>query len=267
MKLAFVVLGMHRSGTSSVAGLLALLGAAPPRTLMGPKPDNPKGFWESEVLMAFDDEILARAGSAWDDPEPLDPRVFVGEPGAELRRRAAEKLQEEFAGAQTIVIKDPRICRFYPFWRHVLETEGYQPFAVIPVRDPAEVAASLHGRNGMPTDKGLALWRRHVEDAEIATRGHPRHILLWRDLLEDWRSALASLETQLGHSLDLHDPARQDSIEAFLNPDLSLHLGLAHPEADNETIKLYETIRKLATKSQRLKYKSVATNNTKSLIP
>lgn len=246
MKLAFVVLGMHRSGTSSVAGLLALLGAAPPKTLMGPKPDNPKGFWESEVLMAFDDEILARAGSSWDDPNPLDPRIFAGEAGAELRRRAAEKLNEEFAGAETIVIKDPRICRFYPFWRHVLEREGYQPFAVIPVRDPAEVAASLHGRNGMPIDKGLALWRRHVEDAEIATRGQPRHILLWRDLLTDWRSALARLEASLGLPLDVDDPARRSAIESFLSPDLSRHLDRAKRTLDAETLALHEKVLALA---------------------
>lgn len=249
MRLAFVVLGMHRSGTSSVAGLLALLGATPPRTLMGPKPDNPKGFWESEVLMAFNDEILSRAGSAWDDPEPLDPRVFAGEMGADLRRRAAEKLHEEFDEARIIVIKDPRICRFYPFWRHVLETAGYHPFPVIPIRDPAEVAASLHARNEMPVKKGLSLWRRHVEDAEISTRERPRHILLWRDLLEDWRSALIRLEINLGLPLDLDDPARRKNIEAFLTPDLSRHLGQTYPSPDKKTQSLYAQIKRLAVEA------------------
>ncbi|SPU44083.1 sulfotransferase family protein [Brevundimonas diminuta] len=246
MRLAFVVLGMHRSGTSSVAGLLALLGATPPRTLMGPKPDNPKGFWESEVLMAFDDEILSRAGSAWDDPEPLDQRIFAGELGTNLRQRAAEKLHEEFGKADSIVIKDPRICRFYPFWRQVLESADYQPFVVLPIRDPAEVAASLHGRNGMPVDKGLALWRRHVEDAELATRGQRRHILLWRDLLGDWRSALARLEANLGRPLDLDDPTRCRRIEDFLSPDLSRHLGQAYPSPDKETQSLYARVKRLA---------------------
>lgn len=249
MKTAFVVLGMHRSGTSSVAGLLALLGATPPRTLMGPKPDNPKGFWESEVLMAFDDEILTRAGSAWDDPEPLDPRVFLGEQGALLRRRAREKLVEEFGDAETIVIKDPRICRFYPFWRQALETAGYAPFALIPVRDPAEVAASLHQRNGMPPEQGLALWRRHVADAEAATRGQPRRIVFWRELLEDWRRALAPVEAQLGRPLNLDDPARQAAIESFLSPGLSRHLGRAHPIPDAATIALYERMRALAAET------------------
>lgn len=246
MKTAFVVLGMHRSGTSSVAGLLALLGATPPRTLMGAKPENPKGFWESEVLMAFDDEILSRAGSAWDDAEPLDPRIFVGASGAALKQRAVEKLHEEFGDAETIVIKDPRICRFYPFWREAIVAAGYAPFVVIPVRDPAEVAASLHGRNGMPLDAGLALWRRHVEDAEIGSRGQPRRVLIWRDLLEDWRAEVAALGQALGRPL-YGDEAR---IETFLSPDTSLHLGRAHPAPDAASAALYERMKALSTPSR-----------------
>ena len=48
MKL-FVVVGMHRSGTSIVSRLLNLLGAhlGPEDDLMPPKPDNPTGFWEA----------------------------------------------------------------------------------------------------------------------------------------------------------------------------------------------------------------------------
>lgn len=200
-KIAFVVLGMHRSGTSSVAGALALLGATPPRTLMGPKPENPKGFWESEVLMAFNDEILARANSSWDDAELLDAAVFEGESGIDLKRRANEKLQEEFDGAATIVIKDPRICRFYPFWRDVLVGAGYDPIVILPLRDPAEVAASLRARNGIPIADGLKLWRRHVEDAEQATRGQRRHIVMWRNFLANWRDVVAEINLDCGNIL------------------------------------------------------------------
>jgi len=248
-KIAFVVLGMHRSGTSSVAGVLALLGATPPRTLMGPKPENPKGFWESEVLMAFNDEILVRAGSSWDDAEPLDTAVFEGEQGAELKRRAGEKLREEFGDADTIVIKDPRICRFYPFWREVLIAARYQPFVVIPVRDPAEVAASLHGRNGMPIEEGLKLWQRHVEDAETATRGQPRHILLWRDLLDDWRGALAAIEGNLDRPLTPHTPEQDALIDAFLSPETSAHLGRAHTAPDAQTADLFARMKALTCPS------------------
>lgn len=47
---ALLVLGMHRSGTSSVAGAMVRLGGAAPLNLLPPQDDNPTGFWESQSL-------------------------------------------------------------------------------------------------------------------------------------------------------------------------------------------------------------------------
>jgi hypothetical protein len=57
---ALLVLGMHRSGTSAVAGLLVRLGAQPPKTLMEGDADNRKGYWESTALCAFHERLLLR---------------------------------------------------------------------------------------------------------------------------------------------------------------------------------------------------------------
>ena len=58
-----VVLGMHRSGTSSAAGALVRLGAARPQHLIAPNADNERGYWESRVITDLNDAILA-AGEA-----------------------------------------------------------------------------------------------------------------------------------------------------------------------------------------------------------
>ncbi|MGH6682236.1 MAG: hypothetical protein ACREDL_25615, partial [Bradyrhizobium sp.] len=52
---AIFVLGMHRSGTSSLAGTLVQLGGNAPRHLLSPQPNNERGFWESEVIVALND--------------------------------------------------------------------------------------------------------------------------------------------------------------------------------------------------------------------
>ena len=69
---ALVILGMHRSGTSSVAGALSLLGAAAPKTLLEPAPDNPKGFWESREIVQFNDRVLQAGQSWWNDWRDFD---------------------------------------------------------------------------------------------------------------------------------------------------------------------------------------------------
>ena len=51
---ALLVLGMHRSGTSSIAGAMVRLGGVAPLNLLPPADDNPKGFFESSVLMTLE---------------------------------------------------------------------------------------------------------------------------------------------------------------------------------------------------------------------
>src|SRR5438552_705120 len=74
------------------------------------------------------------------------------------------------------VLKDPRICRFVPFWLDVLGEIGAQPRIVIPVRSPLDVAESLKLRNGFSSSKSLLLWLRHTLDAEAETRKLSRSI-------------------------------------------------------------------------------------------
>ncbi len=49
-KKCIVVLGMHRSGTSAMTGLLSKLGASPGSDLLPANPSNPKGFFENKKL-------------------------------------------------------------------------------------------------------------------------------------------------------------------------------------------------------------------------
>jgi len=223
MKTALVVLGMHRSGTSSVAGALTLLGAAAPRTLMAPAADNPRGFWESNVVMALDDALLAEAGSSWNDWRRL-PRSLDA---AAARDRIVQTLDGEFGDAATIVLKDPRMCRLFPAWRAAMQAADYRPLIITPLRHPSEVAASLVARNPISREQGLRLWLRHVLEAEVASRGLPRHFMRWSSFMADWRTEVALINPRLGTTLA---PAAGDNgaeIDLFLTPDLHRQKGEA----------------------------------------
>ncbi len=216
MKTALVVLGMHRSGTSSVAGALTHLGAAAPLTLMAPADDNPRGFWESDVVMVLNDQLLSEAGSSWHDWRrlPHPPRID------DVRDRIVAVLQQEFGDAATIVLKDPRMCRLFPAWRDALEAAGYRSLIVSPLRTPSEVAASLQARNPISREHGLRLWLRHVLDAEVASRGLPRHFMHWSSFMTDWRAEVALMNARLDTGMA---PAAGDGgaeLDAFLTPDL-----------------------------------------------
>ncbi|MEO1366328.1 MAG: hypothetical protein AAFX50_04050, partial [Acidobacteriota bacterium] len=68
-----LILGMHRSGTSAVAGCLERLGLDFSGPLMAAKTgENSRGYFE--LLAAYDvhKRLFARCCVAWDDPRGLD---------------------------------------------------------------------------------------------------------------------------------------------------------------------------------------------------
>lgn len=220
LKQALVVLGMHRSGTSSLAGALCMLGAKAPKTLMPSHQDNPKGYWESLPIVRSNDRILESAGSSWTDWRPFNTHWRRSAVGQAATAQLPDLVREEFEDAPLILIKDPRICRFVPLWRDALEQAGYQTLVVIPLRSPMEVAASLSQRDGLSQARGLMIWLRHVLDAEQSTRDLPRHFVRWPDFVADWRKSLDDLATRL----DIHLPDRSDfsaeKVDAFLDGGL-----------------------------------------------
>jgi len=62
-----IVLGMHRSGTSSVTRLLNLAGAyfGPEGIATAPNEENPKGFWERRDVRSVCDTLLSSGGFDW----------------------------------------------------------------------------------------------------------------------------------------------------------------------------------------------------------
>jgi hypothetical protein len=215
-----LVLGMHRSGTSSVSGAMIRLGGVPPINLVPTNDENPKGFWESTVVVALNDEILAAGGSHWEDWRPFDLKRIDPAVAFALRARARSALAREFEGAGLAIVKDPRICRLVPFWSSVFEDGGWSARALLPVRSPLEVALSLERRNGIPLGLGCLIWLRHVLDAEAGTRGMLRSVVDWNDFLRDPRRTLE----RVGEQLDVVWPRWTDRALAEINEFVSADL-------------------------------------------
>jgi hypothetical protein len=192
---------------------------------------NERGYWESAAFHEYHERLLQAAGTEWDlwtsvRPNGPDPEQDLAL-GAEFRRL----LDQEFGDAPLFVMKDPRVCRLVPFWHAHLQAAGVEPLAIITVRRPFEVAASLAARDGLALDQALLLWLRHVLDAEVTTRALRRCIVRYRDLLEDWEA----VAQRLMRDLDLQWPARSPEVDAritaFLGPDLHHHIDAGEAPA------------------------------------
>ena len=158
---------------------------------------NELGFWEPGTVVRAHEAFLANVGSSWDDVEPLPDGLFVSAPALELRRHLSLLLQDEYGTSPLFVVKDPRISRLLPLWFAVMAELQVAPAIAIAVRNPLEVAASLKARDGFTTTKSLLLWLRHALEAEQHSRGRPRSIVLYDELLRDWQGVLAKLGADL----------------------------------------------------------------------
>ena len=157
-KQAVFVLGMHRSGTSTVSNFITSLGYDPGHHPMAPREDNPKGFWENTEITRVNDEILALHGLRWDSLtliQDLPIESICND--KQIRSKVLQVVGEEF-DSDSISIKDPRMCHLLPLWKSVLNEANYETHYVTVNRDPTAVARSLAKRDMMSFERGLLLW-------------------------------------------------------------------------------------------------------------
>ena len=227
---AYLVLGMHRSGTSAVTQLLALAGASLPENVMAGDEHNAKGYFEPWKIAILNDGRLRAAGAAWDDVFAFPFKPLPRQDERTWLNRAATLFTEEYGDAPFPLLKDPRVSVLGPFWRTVLDDLAVAARCVIPIRHPLAVAGSLARRNGFPPEKSVLLWSAYMLAAEAYSRDLPRAFVDYDALLSDWRGEVARIEAAHGASLPKLTAQAGKAIDKFLTPDLrhnSAETGLA----------------------------------------
>ena len=197
MKQCLLIVSMHRTGTSALAGLLHHCGFRAGKELLERGEDNRKGFFEDRGIVEFNEKVLAAIGSSWDDiywyPQKLSDATV---------ERFLPELEQLVAGlyegTDRCVIKDPRITLLYPLYRRALERQGIETHVVMTLRHPAEVALSLAKRNRFTFEKGLLLWCRYMLQAETSTRESNRIAVRYDHLLDAPEEILARLSGVFG---------------------------------------------------------------------
>jgi len=224
---ALFVLGFGRSGTSAVARVLSLSGGALPAGLVGATVENSRGYWEPRAAIHLNESILRRQGSSGYDLAlrmPPDHAFDAAERAAWIAKIRA--FLTGLPSAPVVVIKEPKTTALCEMWFEAARLAGFDPVAVIAVRHPAEVIASLDKRasrqNYVRASPALtsAWWLKFTLLAERNTRGLPRVFVDYSNLLENWRREVKRVATALEIDLDSPD---ERAIGEFLEPDLRHH--------------------------------------------
>ncbi|TAM65966.1 sulfotransferase family protein [Mycobacterium sp.] len=214
---ALFVLGPQRSGTSALTRVLSLCGGTLPAAMLGADANNPLGYWEPRAAISLNETILRRLGTYWYDPSLRF--LEDGSPNAENRACVAKVAEylSTLPSAPLVVIKEPRITTLSDLWFDAARVAGFDVAAVIAVRHPHEVIASIVKSWRVSPALASALWLKCNILAERNTRGVPRVFVDYANLLDDWRREMKRISAELPVELYAQD---EDAIEQFLTPGL-----------------------------------------------
>ncbi len=195
MKQSILVFGMHRSGTSALAGALSASGVnfGQPDELMPPHIQNPKGFFEHMTVHNICKNLMNSCNSSWDKiSEFCIARIPEDTKAAEQSRFLSVA---RAIGSQDLWgIKEPRLSLVYPVFRSLIE----DPVIVICLRNPLEVAKSLKTRNEFSLRHGVALWEAYNKSALQVSQGHRRIFVDYARLVSCPKSEMRHVFDKLG---------------------------------------------------------------------
>ena len=237
------MMGMHRSGTSALAGALAALGldAGPAEALMPADDGNPEGYFEVTSIAELDEMILALLGGRWDIPPRRDEgwseRADLGPFLEEARCLVSQTFSSD-----RFVLKDPRMALLVPLWRQVLE----DVVAVLIVREPAEVARSMARRDAMTPLTGLSLWAAYNRALLEDLAGMRVHVCTYEDLLADPRGVLGEVAASLESFGQLAAVGDLDAAAAHISADLRRSTDLVEAELREPPREIGELARALS---------------------
>ena len=208
-----VILGMHRSGTSMVSGVLDRLGVNMGEDLPGRQISNPLGHFEDGDILALNESILGSAGGSWDRP-----------PEGELLDRSGKDFEEEIRR----VISGRQLANQDQLWgwkdpRTSLTINLYLPYLQNPhfiwcQRDEEAIADSLWQRNQFPQEKSMELTNHYQQQISKFILGHPEVPLLrinYRSFVEEPRRWVEKIVNFL--NLD-PDESQMTNAVAFILP-------------------------------------------------
>jgi tetratricopeptide (TPR) repeat protein len=139
-------------------------------------------------------------------------------------------LKEQFEGSKGFVLKDPRVSLTFPVWQEAATRFGVQPVVLIALRNPLSVCQSLRKRDGLKIAHAEKLWMTYTLEAEKHSRGVPRAVVRYEDMLTDWQGTVKAALARL----DLPAPGLNDALVSSV--DGFLDTSLNHGEASDEQL-------------------------------
>ncbi len=192
MNKTIIVLGMHKSGTSLVAGTLHYLGVNMGKELLGATWSNPKGHFENLKFKSENNRILAAAGGTWDNPPRRENILALKNQFSREIKNLINQESSELWGW-----KDPRTTLILDLYLPYLKNSYF----IICRRNQEDIIKSLQRRNHKTREDAQKLIKIYTEAInKFLSRNKNQRIINFQyaEIIADPERYLKNLITFLG---------------------------------------------------------------------
>ena len=174
-----LIAGMHRSGTSLLAGLLHKAGAdfGNSENFYPADEWNPDGYYEQQNVLKLNMKLLHGPWGRFSYLSMPSPKTIL-----RRGRHLNGTLREVSKGIENQIVKENRFCITLPAWQQSgLKIDK----VVVCLRHPWDVVRSLKKRNHLPFVVGFKLWHEHLLRILNASEGIERRLFLYENVITD----------------------------------------------------------------------------------
>ncbi|KAL3801620.1 hypothetical protein HJC23_013125 [Cyclotella cryptica] len=235
------LLGMHRSSTSVLSGLLVQgFGYEVGGPSLPPAEDNPKGFFERSDVVDMNNAFLNTQGMTWDNHDKIGGYNLSLtnshlSSGVISNATLGDIVNFYNRAGRTVpyLHKDPRTCLTLPVW---MEHLSHRPAILFTYRHPLEVAMSLKKRDNFPLVKGFKLWIIYNVLAVRYSSGYCRVVTSSDAIVHDTLEEMARILTDLSKRCHVIPPPNvtlsSTIVDAFVDHSLQHNTNGKHQEEE-----------------------------------
>jgi len=227
---AIFVVGMHRTGTSAITGILNILGLPLGNNPLPPHPDNPKGYFEEKDILAINEEFFSTVGRSnwWYEFFPIiNPH---NEKNNEWIKRIQELLIKKFSHEKIFVIKDPRLCYIFPLYEKACINLKIAVKVIMTLRSYKEIADSLFVRNQIDEKTAYRGILGHYSRANYYTKNHPRITVDYSETIENTDHLIERIKIFIPQITI--NKEKKKKVHEFITGDLRHHVSQQNQAID-----------------------------------
>ena len=235
------ILGMHRSGTSCLAGSLQAAGLFSGE-VEDWNIDNLKGNRENLEIMALNKAILKSENGSWDNP-PTEVKW------SQEHQDRRDDIIASFASEYDVwMFKEPRTLLTLPFWQAGINNLHF----IGSFRNPIKVAMSLYQRSlgSIPLRKGIDLWLHYNRILLEEWEKSPFPLICFDLSREEYLKQLESIVSYLSKYKNLDIEEAKKFYETTLVHQKNL-IATAEYSKDSSDEQLLDTAEKLYQELQK----------------